>query len=335
MSRRVTADDIRGVVGIIPTPALPGADSPTAVSTVDLEETARLVENVVTAGVNVLMTTGTFGEVATLTEDELLAFADTVVKVVDGRIPVMVGPTAPNTRDTIRRGAALMALGADGLFVGRPSWLPLDDHQIVDYYRAVADALPDAALVAYDNPGVFKGKISTTAYAGLATIPQIVAAKYTGGKSTETFGADLAALDGRFALLPLVENWVSMVKAFPGQVHAAWTGDAACGPEPLVALSEALRTRNWDVAERIDEELEWALEPLFPDGDLAKFMAYSIQIDRAKFIGSGYSNPGPTRHPYTTAPEEYIAGGTEAGRRWATIRARYVAGAATEGATLV
>lgn len=332
MSPRITSADVRGVVGIIPTPALPGADSPTATSTVDLEETARLVENVVSAGVNVLMTTGTFGEVATLTEDELLQFTDTVVQVTDGRVPVIVGPTAANTRDTVRRGAALMDLGADGLFVGRPNWLPMDENQIVDYYRAVADALPDAALVAYDNPGVFKGKISTATYARLAEIPQIVAAKYTGGKDIELFGADLAAVDGRFALLPLAENWVRMAKAFPGQVHAAWTGDTACGPEPVVALSEALRTREWELAERIDSELEWALETLFPGGDLASFMAYSIQIDRAKFVSAGYCDPGPTRHPYTSAPEAFLAGGAEAGRRWAEVRARHLAGADQEGA---
>ncbi|HWH26414.1 MAG TPA: dihydrodipicolinate synthase family protein [Pseudolysinimonas sp.] len=335
MRDRLTPADLRGIFGIIPTPSKPGSDSPFATDTVDLAETERMVEAIVASGINIIMTNGTFGEVATLTLDELLEFNDVVIRTVAGRVPVFSGATASNTRDTVSRGRALRDLGADGLFVGRPMWLPLDDTQIVDYYGAVAEAIPESALVIYDNTAVFKGKISSEAYAGLAGIPQIVASKHVGlREGSDDYARDLEAVGDAFHLLPTADSWLPTGGAFRGRVHAAWSGDVACGPEPLIALSNALRDRDMERAQQVHADIAWATETLFPDHDITKFMPYSIQIDRAEFEAAGYITPGPARHPYTSAPEEYIEGGAETGRRWAELRTRYPlpAEANTEGA---
>ena len=324
MTRQVSAQDISGIVGILPTPSKPGADRPDAVDTVDLDETARMVRRIVDAGVDVLLTNGTFGEAATLTHDELLAFNTAVIETVAGRVPVFSGATASNTRDTIMRGKELLQLGASGVFVGRPIWLPLDDFQLVDYYRALAEALPDAGIVVYDNTGVFKGKISPTAYAGLATIPQIVAAKHLGVMpGSDDYEHDLQAVNGSFPLLPMADTWLPTVSAFPGQVPAAWSGDVASGPEPVLALRDAIVAADVETAEGIHADLAWATAPLFPEGDIRKFMPYSIQIDRAEFAAAGYIVPGPARHPYNSAPPAYLEGGAEVGRRWALLCKRY------------
>jgi len=66
------------------------------------------------------MTNGTFGEGATLTEPEWRKFNETVIRTVNGRVPVFAGATTLNTRDTIRRSKELMEMGATGLFLGRP-----------------------------------------------------------------------------------------------------------------------------------------------------------------------------------------------------------------------
>ncbi len=103
---KLTVDDITGVVGIIPTPSIPTADQPGTAFSVDLDEAATLADAMVRGGVDVLMTTGTFGECASLTWDELQSFVATVVDAVAGRIPVFfAGATTLNTRDTIARGS--------------------------------------------------------------------------------------------------------------------------------------------------------------------------------------------------------------------------------------
>ncbi|MDZ7914862.1 MAG: dihydrodipicolinate synthase family protein [Rhodococcus sp. (in: high G+C Gram-positive bacteria)] len=316
----LTSADVTGVVGIVPTPSLPGADRPDAVDTVDLEETVRMTEAVVASGIDILMTNGTFGEMSTLTHDEVIAFNDAVIGTVAGRIPVFTGATTLNTRDTIAIARELTALGATGLFIGRPMWLPLDDRQIVDFYGDVAAANPNSPIVAYDNPGVFKGKISSNAYEGLSKIPQIVAAKQTGGPQ---FADDLRAVGSAIRLLPPADGWVRLARAHPDDVTACWSGEVACGPAPLIALRDAIAERDWERAESVGAELDWACETLFPGGEISAFMQYSIQIDRAEFETAGFISPGPARAPYTTCPQSYLDGGAEVGRRWAQLQAEY------------
>ncbi|MER6977002.1 dihydrodipicolinate synthase family protein [Streptomyces carpinensis] len=321
---RFSAHDIRGVVAILPTPALPGADHWAAVDTVDLAETERLTNALVEAGVDIILTNGTFGEGASLTLDEVLAFNDTVVRTVRGRVPVFAGATTLNTRDTIDRGRRLAELGADGLFLGRPMWVALDDTQIVDYHRAVAEALPGLSQIAYDNPSAFKGKISPEVYAQLTDIPQIVAAKHMGlGLMGDRFVTDLEAVARRIRLLPVAEDWATTAHRFPDEVVACWSGDVACGPAPVLRLRDAVLARDWDEAARIQADIAHALKPLFPDGSFEEFSKYNIQIDRAEFEASGYFTPGPVRPPYTSCPESHLEGGREAGRRWAELHRRY------------
>ena len=327
---RYVPEDIRGVVAILPTPALPGADRWEATDTVNLVETERMTQALVESGVDMLMTNGTFGEGATLTLPEILAFNDTVIQTVRGRIPVFAGATTLNTRDTIDRGRQLTALGADGLFLGRPMWVALDDKQIVEFHRSIAEAIPGSSQVVYDNPSAFKGKISSEVYAQLSHIPQIVAAKHMGlGLMGDRFIADLKAVGGRIRLLALADDWLPSARRFPDEIVACWSGDAVCGPAPLIRLREDILAGDWDQAQLVHDDIVQALLPLFPHGDFQIFSGYNMQIDRAEFEGAGWITPGPLRPPYTSCPEEYLEGGRETGRRWAVLQQRYAQAATT------
>lgn len=320
---KLQAGDIRGVVALMPTPAKPGADRWDARDTVDLEETARLAEMLVASGVDSIWLNGTLGECATLLWEEIQAFTDAVVKTVRGRVPVFAGATTLNTRDTIRRAKAFSELGADGLFLGRPMWIPLDEPGIVQYYRDVAEALPQLAIAVYDNPGAFKGKISPGAYAELSKIPQVVAAKHMGLLlGPEAFFADLKAVQGRMQLLPLELEWCSVAKLAP-EVAACWSGFCACGLAPSISLREAISAQDWHLAESIQKDMEWATETFFPEGNFQKFGMYSIPIDKIRDAAAGCYRPGPCRPPYTLVPPAYVPGAAECGRRWKTLQEKY------------
>lgn len=317
---KITMQDIRGVVGIIPTPATADAESWEATNTVELEQTEKMVRAVVDAGVDVVMTTGTFGECATLTWDELRTFTDAVVRAVGRSCPVFAGVTTLNTRDTIQRGRELMGLGADGLFVGRPMWLAMDDVAILRFYRDVASALPGVPLVVYDNPSAFKGKISRDLYLALAQIPEVVAAKHVGGPALAT---DMRAVGDRIRLLPLEIDWYKVAQEFPEQALACWSGSVACAPAPMVALAKAVASRDWAAAKVISDKLNWAVQPMFPGGDLSKFMDYSIQLGHVRFREAGLFNPGPSRPPYLEAPADYVEGSRICGQRWSSLQREF------------
>ncbi|WP_397473488.1 dihydrodipicolinate synthase family protein [Pusillimonas sp.] len=317
---KVTYEDIVGVVGIVPTPATTDASHWNSTKTINLSETEKMIKLVTAAGVDVLMTNGTFGEGATLLEDEHLDFVRCVVETNARSRPVFAGITTLNTRDTLRRARDLLSVGADGLFVGRPMWLALDDAGLVRFYQDLAEALPDTPLIVYDNPLAFKGKISPEAYEALANIPQVIAAKHVGGP---TLPQDLAAVGDRMRILPLATEWCPVAERYPDLAKACWSGGIACAPSPIVAASRAILAGNWEKARKITEQLIWAEAPMFPGGELTRFMDYSIQIGHVRFEAAGLINPGPPRPPYTELPDAYKQGAEECGSRWASLEREY------------
>jgi 4-(2-carboxyphenyl)-2-oxobut-3-enoate aldolase len=231
---KLSCDDIRGIVGILPTPGTPDADRWDCEHSVNLPETEKMVAGIVDAGTEIIMTTGTFGQGASLLYEELRDFVDCVVQTTAKRRPVFAGVTTLNTRETIRRAKGVLATGADGLFLGRPMWLAMDDVAIVEYYRDLAEALPGVPFVIYDNPLAFKGPISKDAYRELTKNKQIVAAKHA---STPELESNLADFGDKIRILPLEIHWYRLAKTYPELALACWSGGIACAPAPANSLS--------------------------------------------------------------------------------------------------
>jgi len=323
VSPKLRAQDIKGVFNILPTPAIKTGSLLTADDTVDYEATTRLVRTVVDGGADGIMTNGTFGEAATLSFDELERFVARVVKEVGGAIPVFGGATALGTRETIQRGRALLALGVSGLFLGRPMWCECDDSTIVGFYTDVAEALPDAPIIIYDNPEVFKGKISTAVYRELAKIPGVVGSKYIG--LTPVYEADVEACGDDLTIMPLDVDWLNARRRVGDVARSVWTGSGNCGMAPLVALREAILTGDEEAALAVTADMAHSFETFFPNGSFHDFSLYNIPLEKARFAAAGIVDPGPPRPPYHFVPEEYLEGAREAGRRWAVLQQKYAA----------
>ena len=199
-------------------------------------------------------------------------------------------------------------------------WLSVNQPDIVRYYADIAEALPNVPIIVYDNPLAFKAPIASETYAQLSRNSSIVAAKHTG---SPTLGDAVAAVQGRMRILPSETRWFDWARKLPDDIQACWAGSVACAPEAIVALAAAIARRDWSTAERISGRMSWAESPMFPDGSLEKFMDYSIQIAHARFAAAGLIEPGPSRPPYLSAPEAYLEGGRESGRRWRMLRAEF------------
>lgn len=316
---KITTQDIEGIFGIVPTPAVEGADHWSVVDSINYGETEKMIRAVLAGGCDMIATNGTFGEGATVTFDELKSFTRCVADAIGGTRPFFAGVTTLNTRDTVERCRAIIDAGADGLFVGRPMWLAMDQAAILRFYQDVAEAMPGVPLVVYDNALTFKGKISTETYAQLAAIPEVVAAKHTGGPIAD----DMKAVGHDMRVLPLLANWHETARELPDLAKAAWAGSIACAPNAVMRQAKAIRDRDWRLADELGEQFRWAERIMMPGGDLATFMDYSIQIAHCRFKTAGIFDPGPPRPPYLFLPDDYREGGLECGRRWAEIEARF------------
>src|SRR5438270_13449224 len=87
---------------------------------IDLQTLRDHVDWLVENGVHGLAVTGSVGEYATLTEGERTAVVETVIGVARGRVPVVVGPTAPSTAQSVHWARHARDSGAAGLMVLPP-----------------------------------------------------------------------------------------------------------------------------------------------------------------------------------------------------------------------
>ena len=320
----LTVDEVHGAWAIMPTPAKPDASDWRAENTVDLDETARTIDALIAAGIDGILSLGTYGECATLTWDEKRAFLSTAVDTVAGRVPFFAGTTSLNTRESIRQTRAVMDMGCDGTMLGLPMWCKADTPTAIQFYRDIAEACPDAAICIYANTEAFKYEFPRPFWAQVAEIPQVVSAKYLG---IGFLAPDLRLSKGRIRFLPTAENYYSTARVDPEQCTAFWTGGALCGPAPVIRLRDeiiaAKRTGDWSTAKAVSERLQLAGTGLMPNGDFAEFSKYNVGLEKARMNSAGWMNAGPARPPYHVVPEAYLEGARKSGRLWAALHEEY------------
>ena len=118
----------------------------------DLASTDRMVDFCLDKGVTGLTVLGIMGEATKLTMEESRTFVKQVLARVAGRVPVVVGASAPGFAPMRELTHSVMDLGAAGVMVAPPSTVHTDD-QITAYFDMVNKTLgPDVPWVLQDHP---------------------------------------------------------------------------------------------------------------------------------------------------------------------------------------
>jgi len=137
--------DARGVYLIAVTPF---TDS----GALDLASTDRMVDFCLDKGVDGFTVLGILGEATKLTAQESRTFVKQVLARVNGRVPVVVGASAPGFAAMGELAQDVMALGASGVMVAPPPTVRTDD-QIAAYFEQATETLgPDVPWVLQDHP---------------------------------------------------------------------------------------------------------------------------------------------------------------------------------------
>ena len=119
---------------------------------IDMESCDRMVDFYLEAGATGLTVLGMMGEAPKLTVEESRDVVARILARVDGRVPVVVGVSAPGFAQIDALTRMVMDLGAAGVMIAPPGALRTDD-QIVTYYAQAADAIgADVPFVVQDYP---------------------------------------------------------------------------------------------------------------------------------------------------------------------------------------
>ncbi|ASW09452.1 4-hydroxy-tetrahydrodipicolinate synthase [Rhizobium sp. 11515TR] len=118
---------------------------------VDLKALAAFTDWQVRQGIHGLIPLGSTGEFLSLSEEERDGVARTVIETVAGRVPVLIGAGAEDTRECVRLSRKAEAMGADGVMTIPPFYSTPTDDELVHHYRTIASAISIPIMV-YNNP---------------------------------------------------------------------------------------------------------------------------------------------------------------------------------------
>jgi trans-o-hydroxybenzylidenepyruvate hydratase-aldolase len=321
---RLTAQDVKGAWAIMPTPAKSNASDWRATDTVDLDETARVVEALIQAGVDGILSLGTLGECAALTLEEKRAFIGAAVETARGRVPVFAGTTALATRDAVAHTRMALDLGADGTMIGPGMWNKPDANMAAQFYRDLAEAVPEMPICIYANSFVFKFDFPPAFWAQVCEIPQVISAKIA---SAATYLRDQRASRRNIRLLPIDAEFYAAARLDPDTAVAFWSSSASCGPAPAIALREyvekAKQTGDWSQALTLSDKMTAASLPTICYGDWDMFQTHNISLEKLRMDTAGWLHAGPNRPPYQLVPEKIKEYGRIAGENLAALHQEY------------
>lgn len=140
-----------------------------AADNVDLPALARFVDWQIAEGIHGLIPLGSTGEFLSLSNDEVTAVAETVIRAAAGRVPVIVGTGAEDTREVVRRSQEAERLGADGVMIIPPFYCTPSEDELYHHYKTAADAIGIPVMI-YNNPAVTNVDLTPPIVARLATI---------------------------------------------------------------------------------------------------------------------------------------------------------------------
>lgn len=119
---------------------------------VDFGAFEKIIEHVISNGVNYIVGLGTTGESATLSKDERVAIQHFIVDIVSGRVPVVIGIGGNNTQEIINTIKAGSFEGIDAILSVCPYYNKPQQRGLYNHYKAIAGASP-APVILYNVPG--------------------------------------------------------------------------------------------------------------------------------------------------------------------------------------
>jgi 4-hydroxy-tetrahydrodipicolinate synthase len=150
-------------------------------SSIDFAALGRVINHVITGGVNYIVALGTTGESVTLSKDEKKAIISYVVEVVDNRVPLVVGIGGNNTQEIINSVRHSVLTGVDGILSVAPYYNKPSQKGLFQHFKAIATSSP-LPLIIYNVPGRTSCNITSDTCLELAhSCDNIVAVKEASG----------------------------------------------------------------------------------------------------------------------------------------------------------
>ena len=275
--------------GVLPALITPFTDDGSAV---DESSLAAVVERAVGAGVGGLVSTGSTGEVTSLTGDERRFVLETVIEAAAARVPTVACTTAMTTAEAIALSIHAEHAGAAAVMVmppyyGAPTW-----RETLGHFRAIADHI-SIPIMYYHMPGVSGTNLSIDQFAQLRREARVTSMKDSSGDAVVA-----AELMQAGETVPTYLNGADTLtfSALAAGVRAVVWGAASFMPAEAVRLHRLLIDER-DLAAARDL---WA--KLYPLCAFLESTSYAAAVKAAcRHVGL---STGPVRGPLLEIPAD-------------------------------
>lgn len=152
---------------------------------IDIERLRRQVSYVIEHGVDGILAFGSNSEFYMFSDDEMLEATEAIVEEAAGRVPVMFGVGHIRTSQCVELAKRAAKLGIDAISVLQPMFITPTQTALYHHFKAIAEAVPDTAVLIYNNPGLAGYPVSIDTIVKLAhDVPNIVGIKDSSGNIT-------------------------------------------------------------------------------------------------------------------------------------------------------
>lgn len=245
--------------GIIPPLVTPLRDR----ETLDLDGLHRLIEHVIDGGVHGVFVLGTTGEAPSLAHRLRHELIEHACRIVDGRVPVLVGITDTSFVESLTAAGKAADAGADAVVLAPPYYFPAGQPELVEYVTHLVPELP-LPLFLYNMPATTKLIFEAGTVEELMGLEPIVGIKDSSG--------DAAYLDAIIALAASRPEWTILVgsedllaRAIAAGAHGGVNGGANVDPRLFVELYRAAVGHKESALNRLRARLD-ALHRLYEVG---------------------------------------------------------------------
>lgn len=121
-------------------------------SSIDFMAMGRVINHVISGGVNYIVLMGTTGESATLTKDEKQALISYVAEVIDKRVPLVIGIGGNNTQEVINSIKHFDLSPVDGILSVAPYYNKPGQRGLIEHFKAISSCSP-LPVILYNVPG--------------------------------------------------------------------------------------------------------------------------------------------------------------------------------------
>lgn len=235
--------------GVVP-PVLTPLDEKRELDVSGLE---KLLERMISAGINGVFILGTTGEGPMLGSRVQKAMIDETVRIVRGRIPVLAGVSDAAFDNSVELSLYAKRAGVDALVAASPCYMPLSDGEMVDFFRELSErsAMP---LFIYNMPSMTKNYLSPSLVCQLSDIPGICGYKDSAGNMVD-FHEVVRRLGGRDDFSIFIGPEELLGEAVLAGADGGVTGGANLNPQVFVDIYRAAVAKDVESVRKLTEKV--------------------------------------------------------------------------------